>query len=59
MRFTHLEHHKNFYKSIREDQPSIEDATFGLRAAGPALLTNESYFKKKIMTWNPESMTQG
>jgi predicted dehydrogenase len=54
----HLEHHKNFYKSIREDQPSIEDATFSLRAAGPALLTNESYFKKKIMTWNPESMTQ-
>ncbi len=55
----HLEHHKNFYKSIRENQPSIEDATFGLRAAGPALLTNESYFQKKIMSWNPESMTAG
>jgi predicted dehydrogenase len=55
----HLEHHKNFYKSIRENQPSIEDATFGLRAAGPALLTNESYFQKKVMNWNPESMTVG
>lgn len=55
----HLEHHKNFYKSIRENQPLIEDATFGLRAAGPALLTNESYFQKKIMNWNPESMTVG
>jgi len=54
----HLEHHKNFYRSIRENRPSIEDATFGLRAAGPALLTNESYFKKKIMTWDPETMTQ-
>lgn len=51
-----LEHHKNFYKSIREGIPSIEDATFGLRAAGPALLTNESYFQKKIMRWDAEKM---
>lgn len=51
-----LEHHKNFYKSIREGTPSVEDATFGLRAAGPALLTNESYFQKKIMHWNAEKM---
>ena len=51
-----LEHHKNFYKSIREGKPSVEDASFGLRAAGPALLTNESYFQKKIMRWDPEKM---
>ena len=51
-----LDHHKNFYQSIRQNQPSIEDATFGLRAAGPALLTNESYFKKKIVGWDPEKM---
>lgn len=51
-----LEHHRNFYKSIREGTPSIEDATFGLRAAGPALLTNESYFQKKIMHWDAEKM---
>jgi predicted dehydrogenase len=55
----HLEHHKNFYRSIREGKPLIEDATFGLRAAGPALLTNESYFQKKIVSWDPETMTQG
>jgi hypothetical protein len=54
----HLEHHKNFYRSIRENRPSIEDASFGLRAAGPALLTNESYFKKKIVGWNPEGMME-
>jgi len=53
-----LEHHKNFYRSIREGSPLIEDATFGLRAAGPALLTNESLFQRKIMHWNPQEMTQ-
>jgi len=53
----HLQHHKNFYNSIRENRPSIEDAVFGLRAAGPALLTNDSYFNNKIVGWNPETMT--
>jgi predicted dehydrogenase len=53
-----LEHHKNFYRSIREGMPMIEDATFGLRAAGPALLTNESLFQRKIVYWNPETMTR-
>ncbi|HSU29760.1 MAG TPA: Gfo/Idh/MocA family oxidoreductase [Bryobacteraceae bacterium] len=51
-----LQHHENFYNSIRDGRPSVEDATFGLRAAGPALLTNGSYFQKKVMTWNPETM---
>jgi predicted dehydrogenase len=54
-----LEHHKNFYRSIRDGRPSIEDATFGLRAAGPALLTNESLFQQKIMVWDPERMMLG
>jgi hypothetical protein len=52
-----LEHHKNFYRSIREGQPLIEDPTFGLRAAAPALLTNESLFQRKIMSWDPQAMT--
>ena len=51
-----LEHHRNFYRSIRDGRPSVEDATFGLRAAGPALLTNESLFQQKIMFWDPELM---
>jgi predicted dehydrogenase len=55
----HLEHHKNFYRSIREGAPLIEDATFGLRAAGPALLTNQSLFENKIMAWDPETMIVG
>jgi predicted dehydrogenase len=53
-----LEHHRNFYRSIREGAPLIEDASFGLRAAGPALLTNASYFEKKIICWDPETMTE-
>lgn len=53
-----LEHHKNFYRSIREGRPLIEDATFGLRAAGPALLTNQSYFEKKIVYWDPQNMAE-
>ena len=51
-----LEHHRNFYQSIREGRPSIEDATFGLRAAGPSLLTNQSLFERKIMRWDPDAM---
>lgn len=53
----HLEHHRNFYGSIRENRPSIEDAVFGFRAAGPALLTNVSYFEKRICKWDPGAMT--
>ena len=51
-----LEHHKNFYRSIREGRPLIEDAVFGLRAAGPALLTNASLFERKIVFWDPADM---
>ncbi len=55
---SHLEHHRNFYASIRDGKPLIEDATFGLRAAGPALLTNDSYFAQKSMRWDPETMSK-
>jgi hypothetical protein len=51
-----LEHHKNFYRSIREGRPLIEDGVFGLRAAGPALLTNISLFEKTIAYWDPVDM---
>ncbi|HXE12831.1 MAG TPA: Gfo/Idh/MocA family oxidoreductase [Bryobacteraceae bacterium] len=54
-----LIHHQNFYRSIREGAPMIEDATFGLRAAGPALLTNQSLFESKVMSWDPQNMTVG
>ncbi|MCW3467435.1 Gfo/Idh/MocA family protein [Chitinophaga nivalis] len=51
-----LEHFANFFESMRTGKPVIEDATFGLRAAGPALVANESYFGKKLIQWDPEKM---
>ena len=47
------DHHKNFYAGIREGKPIVEDALFGMRAAGPALASNKSIFEKKIIHWNP------
>jgi len=52
----HFEHHMNFYKAVRSRKPFFEDAEFGLRTAGPALLCNHSYFEKKICTWDPASL---
>jgi predicted dehydrogenase len=53
----HQDHHRAFYDAIRAGKQSIEDAVFGFRAAGPALLANVSYFERRICTWNPENMT--
>ncbi len=53
----HREHHRAFLDSVRQRKPSIEDGVFGLRAAGPALLTNRAYFDKRICTWDPQIMT--
>jgi len=52
----HLAHHTNFYDSVRTGKAVVEDAVFGFRAAAPALACNESYFKKKIIHWDPENM---
>lgn len=55
----HVLHHQNFYAAVRAGRPSIEDAVFGLRAAGPALLTNVSYFERRVCGWDPVAMRQG
>ena len=52
----HLDHFTNFFDSIRTNKPVVEDATFGFRAAAPALSCNESYFQKKIVKWDPINM---
>lgn len=49
------DHHMNFYAGIREGKAIKEDALFGMRAAGPALASNKSYFEKKIISWDPEA----
>ena len=52
----HYDHFYNFFQGIRGKGKIIQDPTFGLRAAGAALLANESYFKKQPVNWNPTSM---
>lgn len=52
----HYDHFYNFAQAIRGKQPIVEDAVFGLRAAGAALLANESYFQQKIVNWDPKLM---
>jgi predicted dehydrogenase len=53
----HIDHHRNFLEAVRSRKPVVEDAVFGFRAAGPALLSNLSYFEQRICEWDPASMT--
>ena len=50
-----VDHHLSFYNGIRDKAPIKEDALFGMRAGGPALASNKSYFEKKIVNWDPEN----
>ena len=50
------DHFHNFFNSVRTRTPVVEDATFGFRAAGAALLSNLSVEKDAIIHWNPETM---
>jgi predicted dehydrogenase len=52
-----VDHHRNFLESVRSRKPVVEDATFGFRAAGPALASNLSFFEQRMLEWDPESMT--
>jgi len=51
-----VDHLANFLDAVRTRKPVIEDAVFGFRAAGPALLTNLSYFKGRSYEWDPEAV---
>jgi predicted dehydrogenase len=50
------DHFKNFFSAVRTRQPVIEDAVFGFRAAGAALLANLSMERGAVVKWNPEAM---
>ena len=47
---------KNFFASVRSRQPVVEDAVFGFRAAGAALLSNLSMERGAVVNWDPEEM---
>jgi predicted dehydrogenase len=50
------DHFRNFFASVRSRQPVVEDAVFGFRAAGAALLSNLSYDRGTVVHWDPEAM---
>ena len=47
------DHFHNFFDSVRSRQPVVEDAVFGFRAAGAALLSNLSLEREAMVHWNP------
>ncbi len=54
----HYDHFMDFFDAMRTGRNTIEDATFGLRAAGPALACNLSHFERRIVRWDPEKMLE-
>ena len=50
------DHFVNFFDAVRTRKPVVEDPVFGLRAAGPALVTNESFFNNRVYGWDPDAM---
>jgi predicted dehydrogenase len=50
------DHFANFFNAIRTNGTIAEDATFGFRAAAPALLCNDSFNQDKAIRWNPDTM---
>jgi predicted dehydrogenase len=55
--YSDLEHHfANFVESVRTRKAPVEDASFGLRAAGPALLCNVSQKEGRPLRWDAQAM---
>ncbi|HTT24828.1 MAG TPA: hypothetical protein VMG82_38285, partial [Candidatus Sulfotelmatobacter sp.] len=50
------DHFNNFFAAVRSRQPVVEDAVFGYRAAGAALLSNLSIERGAIVKWDPDAM---
>jgi predicted dehydrogenase len=51
-----IDHFANFFDSVRNGKPVVENAVFGFRAAAPALSCNESYFQNKVIHWDAKEM---
>jgi predicted dehydrogenase len=50
------DHFKNFFDSVRTRKEPVENAVFGYRAAGAALLSNLSAEKGQVVHWDPDAM---
>jgi predicted dehydrogenase len=53
------DHFRNFFAAVRSRQPVVEDAVFGFRAAGAALLSNVSLERGAVVAWDAEKMKLG
>jgi predicted dehydrogenase len=51
-----FDHFKNFFAAVRSRQAVVEDAVFGYRAAGAALLSNLSIERGAVVKWDPDAM---
>jgi predicted dehydrogenase len=51
-----FDHFANFFASVRSRKPVVEDAVFGYRAAGAALLSNLSVERGTVVRWDPDAM---
>jgi hypothetical protein len=47
----------NFFEAVKSRQPVVEDAIFGNHAAIACHMANESYFRKRPVTWDASSRT--
>ncbi len=54
----HQEHHRTFWNAVRNRTSVVEDSTYGLRAAGPALLCNTSCYEGRMCKWDPVAMKE-
>jgi predicted dehydrogenase len=51
-----IDHFRFFFQGVWDGKPIVEDSTFGLRAAAPALLANMCYLDDRIYEWDPDAM---
>ena len=51
-----IDHFHALFNAMRTGKKVVEDSTFGLRAAAPALLANYCYLENRIIGWDPENM---
>jgi predicted dehydrogenase len=50
------DHWANLIAAVRSGKTIVENATYGLKAVGPSLAANESYFNNRIVTWDHQKM---
>jgi predicted dehydrogenase len=50
------DHWANLIAAVRDGKTIVENATYGLKAAGPSLAANESYFNNRIVMWDNQKL---